>query len=151
LTVEVFPQLPFVRDAATFDFEVATASEACDTSLELTVVDGDEQPVPGATVDVDAGTITFGPAVPGGEYTVVATCTDGQQPLEDEESMLFARGIVDKVVVGTAPEGATFTVAADCEGEGDEEGAPFTAELTFGPTGGSDFFVVYDGQTCEVA
>jgi hypothetical protein len=144
----------------TFGFEVLSGDCADNT---VVTVDG----IPDATVDLadpNSGTITVPVGQPGGSYDLTVVCDDaGGDPLTSVGFLEFHRVTIEKVVTGTAPDGAAFGVNITCgqdvqarEGYGPTEdaeadGDPFmNADLSFGAAGGSTTLVGYQGQTCTV-
>lgn len=96
---------------------------------------------------------TFRPGdAPAGFYELEIFCEDGEFTETYFAFFAFARLTIDKVVEGTPPAGATFTVEAVCDSddfESEEEGT-FTEERTFASTGGSAAVVLYAGSECTV-
>ena len=163
-SIEVFATPSFDRDVASFDleFEVVGGTE-CDSPITgAAFAEGTEDEVAATfTLGQGTGSVVFGDDVPGGYYDVVLSCFVGEEvTISGSAGAAYARGLVDKVVTGTAPAGTEFVIVVDCEGEDEREGAGLTPDVvvaeafdltfTYGATGGREGFVVYEGQGCTV-
>lgn len=144
------------RDAPSFTFEFDGPEPTCDNPDVSITADGDDAPGVGTPLDAEtvldfdtplSGTFAPGADEPAGYFTLEIVCEDGQLVETYVGTFAFARLTVAKVVEGTAPADASFTVEVDCDsGEGDFE--TFTDTIEFGATGGEAAVVLYGGTVC---
>ncbi len=128
--------LPSTAGATVFPLEVELVSPSAPLTFELTILsvtcnegsfsvdevfDGNDDEVTPVSVTEDPSNPNVALMVlpddtVAGELTVVARCMADQTPEVVEGSDSWGNLAVTKVVEGTPPPGATFTVNADCEG-----------------------------------
>jgi hypothetical protein len=139
------------RTVPSFDFSVP-GDPGCDgRSVTLEGDDGIVDPEERVTfIDDLTGTLDLS-GLPAGYYELTIDCQNGEFPVSYAEQAAFARLTVTKVVEGTAPADAAFTIEVDCSAEGEGEGpggATFVEDLVFGPTGGEQGVILYAGALC---
>lgn len=112
-----------VNPSAPLTFALEINGPNCDTgSFNVTgVFDGNNDPVTPVSVtenpaDANRALLVLPDDTVAGILDVVATCNIGQQLFTGAGEEAWGNLAVTKVVEGTPPAGATFTVHADCEG-----------------------------------
>src|SRR5262245_1784884 len=116
-------EVQLVSFTAPLTFELTIPSVTCNAGTFTVdeVFDGNNDPVTPISVTEDATNPNVASMVVpddtvAGELTVVARCNAGGTPAVTQGAEEWGNLAVTKVVEGAPPEGATFTVIADCEG-----------------------------------
>ena len=151
----------------TFSVDIEEVTPCNPGTIAVTTVTANGAPVEPISVTEDPTDPTLATMVlpsdtPPGDLVVVATCTNPSGPITLTGFVQWSAVTVTKVIEGTPPPGATFTVHADCvdtiivtdAGFADSGAAElpdnFTADLSYGEEGGLAYLYSDHAADCTL-